>query len=504
MFEGEPLKNLSAHITSICSSLLNQIATSGAVLTRSGTAVASDIVSAHHIAELLHKLDGNMFHHHLQLLVGWMTSEENGLIESQFTVDTLSQLSPENEVVKKIIQESILPTQLDTGAFTRYTAFLHGGDYFSTLWCLKILQNAGEDNYADSLKVAFQYAVANSDDSGIPIGQIGYLYLLLNRTQLFRDEDAMAKLREKLLHHVSIAEVTPADLLTLLYLSEDLQCNPEDSEALAASRSVIERVFVPEREAQALPKIFTELQGVAHESVVYHCLARACIDALGLMPDSATREVAYSLNRFLHSQGQRAAYVALARDVQLKEYLQKYGGIHREFEPYNDQLERVWSETPFDRSVFIMMPFRKGVTFRTLTNAIRDACKERGFLAIRVDDGNRQLYDRLWDNLVANMLSCRYAVAIYVSEQIVDRLDGNEPKMFPNPNVALEFGFFKSRGQKILLLKDKDSPLPSDLQGFLWNTFDIDDPHEDVFRAVNGFIDAIEKEAEQENATDEE
>lgn len=504
MFEGEPLQNLSAHTTSICSSLLNQISTSGAVLTRSGTAVEPDIVSAHHIAELLHKLDANMFHHHLQLLINWMTSEENGLIDSQFTVDTLSQLSPDSEIVEKIIQESILPTQLDTGAFTRYTAFLHGGDYFSTLWCLKILQNAGEEKYAEAMTTAFQYAVVNSDDSGIPISQVGYLYLLLNRSQVFHDEEVMAKLRTKLLRHVSVAEVTAPDLLTLLYLCEDLQCNPKDSEAVAASHSVIERIFDTSKEANALPAVFVELQEVAHQSVVYHCLARACIDALGLMPSSSAREVAYSLNRFLHSQGQQAAYVALARDVQLKEYLQKYGGIHREFESYNDQLERVWSDAPFERSVFIMMPFRRGVAFRTLTNAIRDACRERGYHAVRVDDGDRQLYDRLWDNLVANMLSCRYAVAVYVSEQVVDRLDGNEPKMFPNPNVALEFGFFKSRGQKILLLKDSDSPLPSDLQGFLWNSFDIEDPHEDVSRAVNAFIDAIEREAEQENATDEE
>ena len=92
------------------------------------------------------------------------------------------------------------------------------------------------------------------------------------------------------------------------------------------------------------------------------------------------------------------------------------------------------------------------------------------------------------------MLSCKYAVAVYVSEQVVDRLEDNEPKMFPNPNVALEYGFFRSRGQSICLLKDQKSPIPSDLQGFLWNEFDIEDPKGDVVKAVKLFLDKVTKE----------
>jgi predicted nucleotide-binding protein len=141
-----------------------------------------------------------------------------------------------------------------------------------------------------------------------------------------------------------------------------------------------------------------------------------------------------------------------------------------------------------------MMPFKNSLTYRSVAMAIREACEGKGFKAIRVDDHDRQFRDQLWDNLVVNMLSCKYAVAVYVSEQVVDRLDDNEPKMFPNPNVALEYGFFRSRGQAICLLKDKKSPIPSDLQGFLWNEFDIEDPKDDVITAVNLFLEKVSKE----------
>lgn len=501
MIEGKSLDNLVTHVTSMTSSLLGQIGTNGAVLIRNNNEVMPDITAAHHIAELLHRLDKNIFSHHLQLLINWMTSEENGLLQSQFTIDTLSQITPNNDVLIENVNKVILPTQLDSGAFTRYTAFLHGGDYFSTLWCIKILQNIDENTYENQIKKGFEYLIANTNDSGIQINQIGFLYLLLNKTKIYHNETLQIDLRQRILNYAKSADLTPSTLFTLLYLCEDLKSNPGDEDGHAISADILKRIMNTDQEPKSLPPIFVKLNEVAYESVTLQCLARACIISLMHISNNESRKIAYSVNSFLHSQGQRAAYVAIKRDIELKEYLQKFGGIHKEFTPYNDALERVWNKTPFEKSMFIMMPFRRGIAFRALTNAIRDACQERGYHAIRVDDGDRQLYDTLWDNLVANMLSCKYAVAVYVSEQVVDRVDGNEPKMFANPNVALEFGFFRSRGQKILLLKDKDSPLPSDLQGFLWNSFDIDDPKDDVIKAVNDFFDKVEKErnAELEN-----
>lgn len=73
---------------------------------------------------------------------------------------------------------------------------------------------------------------------------------------------------------------------------------------------------------------------------------------------------------------------------------------------------------------------------------------------------------------------------------MVDQLS-EQVKIFANPNVALEFGFFCSRGQEIMILKDKRSPLPSDLQGFLWNEFDIENPDQTVAVPIQRWLQRI-------------
>lgn len=172
-----------------------------------------------------------------------------------------------------------------------------------------------------------------------------------------------------------------------------------------------------------------------------------------------------------------------------------YGGIHKEFTKYNEILETIWKEqTDFEKSIFIMMPFKNEIGYNETAKIIKSTCKKRGYKAIRIDDKDRQFHHTLWDNLVINLLSCKYAVAIYASDQVVDILDKSSPKMFPSPNVALEFGFFTSRGQQVLLLRDLDSPIPSDLQGFIWNGFNIKNPGSDVKQAINDFLDKISQE----------
>jgi len=95
------------------------------------------------------------------------------------------------------------------------------------------------------------------------------------------------------------------------------------------------------------------------------------------------------------------------------------------------------------------------------------------------------------------MLACKNAVSVYVSDPVVDQLT-EQVKIFANPNVALEFGFFCSRGQEIMILKDKGSPLPSDLQGFLWNEFDIENPDQTVGAPIRNWLQRILKESEEE------
>ena len=42
---------------------------------------------------------------------------------------------------RKFFADALLGTRLTDGSFTKYTGLIRGGDFFSTLWCTKILIN---------------------------------------------------------------------------------------------------------------------------------------------------------------------------------------------------------------------------------------------------------------------------------------------------------------------------------------------------------------------------
>lgn len=488
-------ENLLIHLTNIAFSLINQFTEKGVILTQDDSHVEEDIVSTHHSIELLKELNINVFLYYIENTIGYMTDPKNRALSSLFTVDTLSQLLPRNEVVVSLTDE-ILKTQLKSGAFTKYTAFLLGGDFFSTLWCLKILINTRQEKYKESIEKGFAFLSTNIEDERISINQKGFFFSLANKYKL--DGYDNRKLKEELISYINHSEIGPDDnLLWHLYIYEDLLID-SDKKSVQIVKERFSNTFELNKEAVSLPKVFESIREQYSESVFYQCLARFCIVGLNFLDKDEKLQLSFDINKLVQSNGQQALYRANTKERQLKEFLSKYGGIHQEFNKYNDILEDVWkNQAAFDKSIFIMMPFKDEIGYNTTTRLIKNTCKKRGYKAIRIDDNDRQFHHTLWDNLVINLLSCKYAIAIYASEHVVDVLDNNNPKMFPNPNVALEFGFFTSRGQQTLLLRDKASPIPSDLHGFIWDGFNIKNPGEDVKKAVNEFIDKISKTSEE-------
>jgi len=95
----------------------------------------------------------------------------------------------------------------------------------------------------------------------------------------------------------------------------------------------------------------------------------------------------------------------------------------------------------------------------------------------------------VWDNIVVNMLSCKYGIAVFVDKKVLDRLTDIQMSVF-NANIALEVGFMKSRGLDILLLKDKQlEKLPTDIISKLYEEFGFNNPVEDVKKAVTEWIE---------------
>ena len=118
-----------------------------------------------------------------------------------------------------------------------------------------------------------------------------------------------------------------------------------------------------------------------------------------------------------------------------------------------------------------MMPFEEDdIRLTLIIDTIKETLEEHGMHGWRADDPERRLKEDVWDNIVVNMLSCKYGIAVFVDRTLLDRYTDEQVTMF-NANIALEVGFMKSRGLDVLLLKDKRlENLPTDIISKLGNS----------------------------------
>jgi hypothetical protein len=134
------------------------------------------------------------------------------------------------------------------------------------------------------------------------------------------------------------------------------------------------------------------------------------------------------------------------------------------YEGLQTLLDRFAEDHPdFEKNVFIAMRFRSSKQFDEITNAIRSALSLYGLSGRRADDKVYPPDADLWTNVCVYMMGCNYAVCLF------EEIDEREF----NPNVPLEYGFFRAMNRRVLLLKDKRMPkLPTDMTGKLYREFD--------------------------------
>lgn len=164
--------------------------------------------------------------------------------------------------------------------------------------------------------------------------------------------------------------------------------------------------------------------------------------------------------------------------------------MHENFERYDSALQKTLENFPYEKSVFIMMPFEENdIRLKTLTDTIKETLEEHGLCGWRADDPGRTRMDDVWGNIVVNMLSCKYGIAVFVDKKVLDKYNDEQITVF-NANIALEVGFMKSRGLNILLLKDKRlEKLPTDIISKLYKEFDFNDPEGGVKKAITEWIE---------------
>ena len=484
--ELKKTERLAQHVIHIAHALIQQVDTDGVIKTFSmENPVVPDMPSTYHLLDFLNGVDNYLFSPAIHAMLQWMIDPDHFSVDSPFTLDALAQLRKDDEELEKLIQHKIFENTLPDGGFSAYVGYLRGGDYFSTLWCVKILIHYDKAKYASQIEKAISYLLSNKETAisdfkknrPSHLGFLGFILLKYNPEKYSQEIEAIFSIIE--------ASFLPPEEAVETYMQADIYFVLEDLlEYYKWSKKegvfkLVENYLVEllelENDNEGLPKSLELAQEKYPETLFFQTLARLCVVGAEVCKRNDIRNVASLIHKLVFDEYRVARYEAIKNHRQLKAFLERYGKIHENFEHYNSQLEKAWKDTPFDSTIFIMMPFEDTSEYRLLTNEIKRICKEHGYKAIRVDDDDRHFHERLWDNVEINMLSAKYAIAIYINDQYIDRLS-DKKLVFSNPNVALEFGWFKSRGQDILILKDKKSIIPSDLQGFIWGAFDIKNP----------------------------
>jgi hypothetical protein len=127
-------------------------------------------------------------------------------------------------------------------------------------------------------------------------------------------------------------------------------------------------------------------------------------------------------------------------------------------------------DTPYEKSVFVMMKFPDGQMtdlHRQLLNdiwrIISDTLGQHGLRARRADQGT--YHDQLWENVCVHMFGSKYGMAI-LEDHVASEL---------NPNVTLEYGFMKALNRTVGLFRAEDFGRDrADLTGKLSKSFSID------------------------------
>ena len=501
MKESYKTEDLKKHVLEITHNLINQISFDNSIHTwESEKKVISDAVVNHHLIELLAEINPEIFSHYCNSLFSWLVEPKNGYSAHPFTLDSYTRFCYKNNESELQLRNHIANHQLRNGKFTIYTALLPGGgDYFSTLWATKILINYDSLVFEKEINLAIKYLLDDFDIGAQTSSQKGFLLYLLIKFDHLKYKDEILSLSNEIKPFFKEVNFNGdvIEAINQVYLIEDfIELNKilnEDS----LNKDIYEKLsilFSLDQEFD-FPKVLKKHSSAIPQSPYFQLIARSALIATKFLKSIGEDNLDIDLNSSLHHSYRKIKYTGIEAENNLKHYKNHYQGIEEEFARYDDDLQKMWEKTNsnYDNSIFLMMPFKNDLNFRSLTKHIKETCANLGFKAFRVDDDGRQPYDILWDNIVINMLSCRYGISVYVSESSIDKV-ADELKFFQNPNVALEYGFMKSRGKKVMVLKDKSSITPSDLQGFLWKPFDIKNPDTSIPTVLNDWLNSIKEE----------
>ncbi len=170
------------------------------------------------------------------------------------------------------------------------------------------------------------------------------------------------------------------------------------------------------------------------------------------------------------------------------ETLRQYDRFPERHAALFDRLE-VFYENPgadltarFDNSVFVMTKFpepgdAEAEALQKVIDAVLQSIRDKGYIARIASE--QDLHEWLWGNVAIYLLGCEYGVAI-VEDKYHAEL---------NPNVAMEWGWMRGMGRRVLFLRESSfNNDRADWSGLTSYSFDWAEPALGISEAIDKFL----------------
>lgn len=462
------LVRLRKHYLALSELLLRQLSDKGAVIARSDDDRSfEDPVATHHLVEWTLSCGDDSLAGIRHRALQWMVAN-NSLPHDPFTLDSLLASGVKDKQLEAIAQ-SLSDAQLPSGLLSFYTAYLHGGDHFSTLWGIKILQY-WSPQYDAVIETAAHRCAEDIDVFLRSPSHAGYLLLLLSNIGLEIESlpATVARLSAFLLESQDVQSgLWKNDPLETAFVAYDLlACGSSSAPHLEAAARALSGLYALDHDADKIPPRILEYRERASDSAFLQMLLRALIAGNYYFRSQGIREPSRDLRDNLVGVApslMSAVEHLVDRTKKLQLELDRATKIPS---TYRVEIDRFLSDSPYEKNVLIMMTFAfndpdVGEHYSETLNVIRKALAARGLNGFITTD--KRYHPTLFGNLQVYLAGCKAGIAVF---------DNFIPHKANNPNVAMEAGWLMAQGKPLAILKDKSlEKLPSDWAGHLYIQF---------------------------------
>jgi len=171
-------------------------------------------------------------------------------------------------------------------------------------------------------------------------------------------------------------------------------------------------------------------------------------------------------------------------EKRMLEILKGFATFPPQHDRYQKTLEEFHKTGEFEKSVFVMTkypdiknPKPADLELLNVIESVRKAISEAGYVPRLASD--KEYYPNLWENVELHLLGCSKGVAIVESKY--------KPEL--NPNVAMEWGWMRGMGRRVLyLVEEAFDQKRADWGGLVEYTFAWGDPPKTISTDIKQWL----------------